>query len=69
MNGNWEFGFDGNKPLTCVDRFSGDQYQMSLNEGHEQGKFDFTATPKVDNKATHEMAETVHHAAAPHLKK
>lgn len=65
----WEFSFDGNKPLTCTDRFTGDQYQMSLNEGHEQGKFDFNVAPKVDNKATHEMTEAVHHAAAPHLKK
>lgn len=42
---------------------------MSLNEGHEQGKFDFGAAPKIDTKATHEMTEAVHHAAAPHLKR
>lgn len=37
----WEFSFDKNMPLACEDNFSGEKYNMSLDEGLKQGKFDF----------------------------
>ena len=38
----WEFSYDKNKNLTCEDRFTGEKYSMSLDEGAKQGKFDFS---------------------------
>lgn len=54
----WEFSFDKNKSLSCEDRFTGEKYSMSLDEGAKQGKFDFSEK-KTERKesATNEITE------------